>query len=487
MCSKLRARVSELEGTFAAGTAVESNLRAELEHEADQVSNLREMVRKHEVLTAKLESENDHLTRRLREIELLKPAISPLQMSAASTHVAPELHSQCVEAGFDCTECNQHMNAVSALTEQVNRYRNSAKEAERLGEQLAKLNEEKDRLRMECKKLRKVIDPNMRKKPPSLEDATDPTDKVKQLEAKLRRVDDQWGRRLEALRVQHEQLKTEYESTIRDLTSVDARRRMRIVDVSPSAPSIVLPPPTSSATSCPDSRETEVLRARVKDLEDRVESVKQYYLMKLRAHVLAPPPKSGGAPRSVQKFSDLSLPTTSPQDRGPICPPLPERIATMGGWLDMLATCTRTLDREELTKDLVESDYARTSLVDRHTFIRALGYDLDRHIIQSLTDIYAYGDEQVDYKTFLSDLATRCGVFSVDLEFENRKLRDHVQSLMTELNERIEAFEGGHLLDTLEQANKELMRKDGELKLYKSELNKFLVGNRQLRRVSIGE
>jgi hypothetical protein len=94
-----------------------------------------------------------------------------------------------------------------------------------------------------------------------------------------------------------------------------------------------------------------------------------------------------------------------------------------------------------------------------------------------LIDVYAFGDDQVDYKAFLSDLATRHNVFSVDLETENRKLRGHVDALMRELKERIESIEGGSLMQSLENANEELSKRENELKLYKTELSRFLTRN----------
>jgi hypothetical protein len=125
--------------------------------------------------------------------------------------------------------------------------------------------------------------------------------------------------------------------------------------------------------------------------------------------------------------------------------------------------------------------------VDRHTFIRALGCAISQSSARTLVLTYSAKEDQVAYKSFLSDLAVRDGVSLRDIETENSTLRGHVNSLMQELEDRIEAAESGQLAETLEHATKELAKKDNELRMYKTELNRFIVGNRNMRRVSLGE
>ena len=99
---------------------------------------------------------------------------------------------------------------------------------------------------------------------------------MKQLEAKLLRVDEQWARRIESLKAQQEAIKDGYEETISGL-----QQCRDVVVKTPTKPLI-------TTTDDRYRRDNEVLKARVGELEQRVESVKEYYLLKLRKNVEPP-------------------------------------------------------------------------------------------------------------------------------------------------------------------------------------------------------
>ena len=283
---------------------------------------------------------------------------------------------------------------------------------------------------------------------------------------KLTRVEDQWQRRLEALRAQHESVCEDYEKTILSLTQGRARRKHREHDNGPASP-----PPQVEIMEDSVIKENQVIKLRVKELENRIESVKQYYTLKLRKLQLPvdPPIKKTNRHRSIRKYSGFSIPSTTLQsdftdtDR----PPLPDTIdVSVSEWIDLLRACMQARNREDLATELIEADYRKHSLIEKRTFVRALGQNVNKHIAATLCDIYAFSEDQIDYKTFLSDLATRCGLYSVDLEVENSILRKHVNLLMNELKERIETVEiESHLLrddDTMIPRLKDLKKNNSD-------------------------
>jgi hypothetical protein len=117
-----------------------------------------------------------------------------------------------------------------------------------------------------------------------------------------------------------------------------------------------------------------------------------------------------------------------------------------------------------LQKELILADNApdKVGLVARPDFIKTL--QLDDNSANRIASIYTYGNgDMIDYKTFLSDLAARSGIFTVDLESQIEILKRHAHSLLRELNERIESVEKGDLIETLEISNSELQRRAEEL------------------------
>ena len=350
----------------------------------------------------------------------------------------PVQYEQSVETEAGCMQCAQKDERMKALQSQADRSLRSAKEAERLGDQVSKLLEERDTLKRELKRV-KSSQKNPSSEPPSANNTDE----------RVKRIDEQWNRRLEALRAEHESVRDDYEKTILSLTEARNRRSSIPASFTPPSVTVVASPPKV------DSRENEVLRGRVRELETRIESVKQYYALKLKKQTVNneqhPPNRNPNTYRSVKRYPGASiasiLGSSSTTDFSE-CPPLPERDATVSEWIDLLRHCLHARNREDLATELIEADYRKLSLVDKRTFLRALGRNINRNVAQTLTDIYAFGEDQIDYKTFLSDLATRCGLYSVDLEVENSILRKHVEVLMKELNDRIESVETECAADT---------------------------------------
>lgn len=178
----------------------------------------------------------------------------------------------------------------------------------------------------------------------------------------------------------------------------------------------------------------------VTELENRIEAIKQYYEMKLKKHA---PVLCKSSNCIVLDSSELSV----------------------AEWIDIVRACIDT--RNVITSSLTEADIVGEGLLSRSSFRRCTGPFISGPSIERLTDIYAYGENEVDYKTFLADIATRAGVFTTDLETENRTLRLHIDSLINELSEKMEVIENEELLETLQIANDELIRKEFEIQRYK--------------------
>ena len=400
-----------------------------------------------------------------------------------------ETSSQSVEATLGCNTCLD-------VLPQLERYKESANEASRLGEELSKSLEERDKLKNEVKRLKSsqskdriklVLKENddlkeaLRKRFPSnftsLVSGSSGTDselaierdRTRELQAKLERIDDQWKRRLDVLRVNHESIKTEYERTISNLLE---KNRYRPPKTAP-----VLRTPVENASL---SRDNEILRKRVADLEARIESLKHYHFLKSKK---VPPPVVGSS-QSIQRFREAVLESNYPPiEMSASCPPLQEREISVTEWAGILRLVLAERDRSDIADELCLSDYRKSGLIERSAFVRSLT-NLPTWSIQSLVGIYGFGDDQVDYKSFLSDLATRQNVFASDIEHDNQTLRSHIESLMAELRNRIESVETFRLEESLETLNRELEKKDNELRIYKAELNRFLVRN--VKRVGPG-
>lgn len=462
--AKLRVKVTGLEKAQSAQQEDLLIRRRNREREADQAAKLREKLQEQEETILKQEEEMKHLKFRR-------------DMHSVHVEVSPDTSSQSVEAITPCTTCEVNAAAIQAMESKIHRYSKSAEEAERLGDQVARLTEEKERYRQEVKKLRSQSDPRKLNAIQASTADVKSSGRVRQLESQLERSEAQWARRIESLRVKHEQIVRDYEDTIKQLTSVESR------SLKQEPPSKLSPTPrqlrSSRDTSDELRRANAVLKTRVKDLEDRVESVKQYYQLRSQR---TPTPKSD---RCIQRFMESNFPLYQVDDDSASSPPVPLYEVILTDWIELLRSCTLARDRESIAQDLTSCDYAGTSLVDRKTFARAIGPAVDSHVVEALTGIYAYGDEQVDYKTFLSDIATRSGVYASDVEAQNRILRGHVEELMRELSERIESVESGPLIATLDSANRQIAEKENELKLYKAEMNRFLATTRQVRRLGV--
>ena len=460
ICGKLRVRIAEVESSETKYRQECARLQTDVQAQSDSVSALKDRCSHQESLVTEYQAENARLLSKLNAAAVRPPLVSQETSAVISTD------SRSVDADMQCNRC-------SSLTQQVERYRHSASEAQDLGEQLSVVADERDRLKNDLKRLNQtnervkiVLKENdrlkeaLKKRFPSnfsqlvgdsscLPNAA--ADRVRELELKLERSEEQSAREVEALRARHEQIRDDYERTIRSMRNTPTHAPLRAADHS------VVP-----AVNDETMRENEVLKRRVKDLEARVESVKQFYQLKQRKQL----PSLGDHVAN---------------------PPVGEREVTLSEWTQILEECLRGRARADIESDLVDSDYRKAGLVDRHTFIRALGCAISQSSARTLVLTYSAKEDQVAYKSFLSDLAVRDGVSLRDIETENSTLRGHVNSLMQELEDRIEAAESGQLAETLEHATKELAKKDNELRMYKTELNRFIVGNRNMRRVSLGE
>jgi hypothetical protein len=144
---------------------------------------------------------------------------------------------------------------------------------------------------------------------------------------------------------------------------------------------------------------------------------------------------------------------------------------SLNEWMNLLRECSNSRKRTELQNELVAADTSpgRVGLIPKEDFIK--GLQLEDYVANRIVTIYAYGNgDMIDYKTFLSDLAARCGVFTVDLESQVEVLKKHAQTLLRELNERMETIEKDNLIETLEIANMELQRRAEELALIKKSI-----------------
>ena len=456
ICGRLRARITEVEISEAMFREKCERLSETCSRLDQDVQGLSSTCSQQESLLTEYKAENARLLARVSQ----PSAVS----KEASAVVATD--SQGVSADLQCGRC-------CSLSQQVERYRHSAAEAKALGAQLGSIADERDRLKNELKRLNQtservkiVLKENERLKEalkkrlpvhiPELDsDSTffprGSSDRIHELERRLERAEEQSAREVEALRARHEQIRDDYERTILSLRQAQLRQPL----------AANLAPVVSEETE----RENAVLRNRVKELEARVESVKQFYQLKQRRT------------------------TTGEQLEGPAAvPPVAERDVTLTDWVRILKDCALRRERSQLQSDLLHSDYRKSGFIDRQSFVRLLSGATSMDSAQTLLDIYSAGDDKVAYKTFLSDLATREGVVICDVEEENRALRGHVETLISELQERIETAESGQLEESLQHANTELMRKDDELRVYKAELNRvFRGGSRYMRRVSLGE
>ena len=459
ICAKLRVKVTGLEKAQSAQLEDLVIRRRNRERETDQA--------------AKLQEQEATILKQEEEIKRLK---FRRETHSVQVEVSPDTSSQSVEAVTPCSDCEANAAAIRAMESKIHRYSKSAEDAEKLGDQVARLTQEKERYRQEIKKLSSQSDPRKLHATQASTPDVKSSERVRQLESQLERSEAQWARRIESLRVKHEQIVSDYEDTIKQLTSIESRSLKQ-------DPSSKLSPSPRQLRSSRDTsdelrRANAILRTRVKDLEERVESVKQYYQLRSQRTPTAKPD------RCIQRFMESNFHLYQVDDSAS-SPPVPIYEVTLTDWIELLRSCTLARDRESISHDLTSCDYAGTSLVDRKTFARAIGPAVDSHVVEALTDIYAYGDEQVDYKTFLSDIATRSGVYASDVEAQNRILRGHVEELMRELSERLDSVESGPLLATLDSANRQIAEKENELKLYKAEMNRFLATTRQLRRLGI--
>ena len=470
ICAKLRNRVDELEVS-------DKRLREEIREKETANTSLRQTINAHESTLIQMEDE-------LHRVEKRR-----LETVSCAVEANPTMHERSVDIVMNCVQCSSKDERIETLQGQADRSLRSAKEAERLGEQVSALLGERDLLKSEIKRLKAsqnserikiVLKENDKLKAIS---RANESPLVNPSDIKLRRVEEQWHRRLEALRAQHESVRDDYERTILSLTA--SRKKLDSISV-PCSPGIASSRPSSPRTC--HNRETEVLRGRVRDLENRIESVKQYYSLKLRKKqdkAIERPNRN--CFRSVSRYIGALILSNTPQSHQHSdytdCPPLPEIDTPVSEWMDLLRACICARNRQDLANELIEADYRRVSLVDKRTFLRALGQNLDPTAAKTLAAIYYFGEDQVDYKTFLSDLATRCGIHSVDLEVENAALRDHVARLMGELQEKIEILEND---GCLEESKKELERKNHQLNIYKLELERVRTNSRRSATISIG-
>ena len=301
----------------------------------------------------------------------------------------------------------------------------SFRECERIGDELLKVTEERNRLKLLVKanKSHAVQFKTVKNENEALREALKQRhpntafallaqcqpdgvadERVRQLEETLARVDEQWVRRLNALREQHQEIKTMYEKQPKE------------------------------------------------DLDIRIGAMKDYYSRKLKKRE----PKLGihSTPFVVIHREDFATTKTT----------------TIDAWMKLLSKCIPK--RAEMGKTLVDFDIGNTGLITRSMFIRCLT-DLDFMTIEQIVDIYVSNNEQVDYKTFLSDLASRSGIFTTDLEAENTTLRNHVHSLMSELSYKIDSIESHDLMATLQTVNEQLVEKDIEIERYRIQLNRL--------------
>lgn len=379
--------------------------------------------------------------------EVERPVVKPIVRDNFTDPMTPRT----------CSECQVYSAWMANSEQTAARYLESAKACEKLGDLVNQLTEERNALRLGMKKQKshlvslknlqaenEALKAALKERHPNtafallsnttVNDEDLFEEKVCQLEAKIVGIDQQWARRVEGLRAQHEQIKTGYEVAIRGNS-------------------------VGSEVGHSVTTESSILREQVKILESRIESIKNYYLMKLK------------------KTSQPILPQTSPHHHvlcktSLVSLEFPPEV-TLSHWHNMLTACLDACNREHLSAAILQTDSSQLGLTSRSNFAHCLAPHVARPVLECLIDTYAYGDEQIDCKTFLSDLATRAGVFVTDLEAENRTLRTHVKELMTELNDKIRTIESGELLETLEIANEQLLKKENQLMRLKLQTAKY--------------
>jgi hypothetical protein len=306
-----------------------------------------------------------------------------------------------------------------------------AKEVERLGSSLVNIASDRDRIRIELKHLRNKY--NQKFPPPPRSSRVDPgieSDRIKQLEGHIDRCHVQWERRMEALKASFAVVVEEYESVIRDLTSqgkASTDNEYTLIEGIEYSASL--------------KASNDVLRQRVSDLETRMESMKEYCSTKKPF-----PPYNKSSSLITQRFLCAEIiDVCGPEsERMAATPPLPTDIPlTFTAWTELLHLCATGRNKDDMQVEMSKHDRTpnKVGLVERGIFMNALGGSLEDICKERIADIYGYSDEFVDYKTFLSDLSTRCGVFTMDVEQENGVLRRHICSLMRELNAEMNALE----------------------------------------------
>jgi len=296
-------------------------------------------------------------------------------------------------------------------------------------------------------------------------------------------MDQHWVERVNQLKAKHEEIVKEYEITVKNLRLM--------IEKSTRQTDKLIPPPYPDTSKFEEmEKQNKILKKRLSEYEARIESVKNYYILKLK--------KAGDSAVPVSQMMD-SVPAHNPRNTRPLIvertpvvtanssfcgtdrlassPPIPDMdIGSIGvaDWMNMLHACVSgNRKRRDLQKELQSLDPSpdKVGLVSLEDFLNVLKYVDDDVIVNRIASIYAYGTgDMIDYKAFTSDIACRSGVFVVDLENQIDILKKHAHSLLKELHERMESIEKGDLIETLEIANAELQRRAEELAVMKKSL-----------------
>jgi hypothetical protein len=297
---------------------------------------------------------------------------------------------------------------------------------EQLGEQLLSVTRERDMYKSEMDKIRTG---SSRKR-----GAPDP--QLTLTGEQVAAIDAQWARKLNTLKSKHEKIVSEYQTTIRKLAQKESP----------------IPVPVEK----PDV--SKVLKKRIEELENRIESVKTFYALKLKRQQASVKisPEINDDVCSVRKPTRIveRLPTvyiksvfTGIEGSGPSNPPMEEDSASptlqIHEWFDLLRGITAVCDPEVLRR-LLFNDLEVTS-INQDEFRLRVGSFIDSRTVDTICSVYRLNDT-IDVKLFLSDVFARCGDNVIDLEGRVSTLRRHINSLMYELKDKIECIESGNAI-----------------------------------------
>ena len=296
---------------------------------------------------------------------------------------------------------------------------------EQLGEQLLSVTRERDMYKAELDKIRGG---SSRRR-----GAPDP--RMTLTDDQVAAIDAQWVRKLTTLKSKHEKIVAEYQITIKKLVQKET--------------------PSPAPVERPD--ESKVLRKRIEELESRIESVKTFYILKLKgkrksdtssAEKNENVPESRKPTRIVERLPTVYIKSAFNSIEGSCAsnPPMEDsepRLVAPDEWSALIRRIASGCDPEVLRRLL--SNDSEVTPIDEDEFRSRIASLIDANTIDSLCSVYRV-DNCIDVKLFLSDIFARCGDNVIDLEGRVSTLRRHVNTLMYELKDKIECIESGNAM-----------------------------------------